>query len=323
MNTEHTGADRNLAEWPAVPRPEDWQDTCDTLHMWSQVIGKIRLAFSPWINHSWGVALYLTPGGLTTSPIPYRGRMFAIDFDFNVHELRIATSAGESRSFALEPMAVADFYSKTMQALNALDISVKIYTRPVEVVEAIRFEEDNRHASYDPDMTNRFWRALVQAARVFTEFRSRYIGKASPAHFFWGAFDLAATRFSGRIAPKHPGGVPNCPDWVMEEAYSHELASAGFWPGAGFGEAAFYAYAYPEPDGFRENSVEPEATFYSESLGEFVLPYEAVRTARNPDETLLAFLQTTYEAAADAGNWDRSALERGATPTLWPPFVRQ
>jgi len=315
--------DRMSDQWPVLARPEEWQDAYQTLHMWTQVVGKIRLALSPWINHSWSVALYVTPGGLTTSPIPYRGRIFAIDFDFHVHALRITTSAGDERSFPLKPMAVADFYRKTMDALEALDIDVKIYTRPVEVIEAIRFEDDKRHASYDPDMTNRFWRALIQATRVFTDFRARFIGKASPVHFFWGAFDLAATRFSGRTAPKHPGGVPNCPDWVMEEAYSHELASAGFWPGAGLGEAAFYAYAYPEPDGFRHRHVEPKAAFYSEALGEFVLPYEVVRTATHPDETLLSFLQTTYDSAADLAKWDRSALERGAASTLWPPFVRR
>jgi hypothetical protein len=299
--------------WPVLPPLGDWQETFTTVHMWTQIVGKIRLACAPPLNHWWGTALYVTTRGLTTSPISQGARSFAIDFDFVEHLLRIATSDGNERRFALEAMSVADFFSKTMSALRELNVEVRIFTKPVEVVEAIRFEEDRRHASYEREPVHLFWRALVQAERVFTEFRSRFIGKASPVHFFWGAFDLAATRFSGRPAPKHPGGVPNCADWVMGEAYSHEVSSAGLWPGSGVGgreEAAFYAYAYPQPAGFPEYPVRPQAAFFHARLGEFLLPYEAVRTAEKPDETLLAFLQSTYEAAATLAAWDRSALER-------------
>jgi hypothetical protein len=307
-----------INDWPALPHPEDWQDTYVTLHMWSQVIGKIRLLFSPWINHSWGVALYVTSRGLTTSPIPYKAQAFTIDFDFVHHVLRINTSMGETHAFKLEPMTVAEFYSKTMKTLLGLGIKAEIYTRPVEVVEAIHFELDDKHAGYDAHVVNRFWKALVLITQVFTDFRTRFIGKASPVHFFWGAFDLAVTRFSGRTAPKHPGGVPHCPDWVMEEAYSHELSSAGFWPGAGLGKPAFYSYAYPEPEGFRTCAIKPEAAYYSENMGEFILPYEAVQMDPNPDKIILSFLQSTYQAAADLGGWDRSALERGSSSPYDP-----
>jgi len=301
--------------WPQLPPLDDWQDTLDTVHMWTQIVGKVRLEQAPWINHSWGSALYLTTRGLTTSPIPYEDRTFAIDFDFARHVLQITTSTGEARSFSLRPMSVADFYEKTMRALGELGLEVAIYPKPVEVPDPIEaFPEDETHASYDADAANRFWRGLVQADRVFTNFRSRFIGKVSPVHFFWGAFDLAVTRFSGRDAPRHPGGVPNCADWVMEEAYSKELSSAGFWPGTGLGEAAFYSYAYPEPDGYRERDIEPQAAYYLDEMGEFVLPYEAVRTADEPDAALLAFLQSTYEAAADLADWNRDALEGEATP---------
>jgi Family of unknown function (DUF5996) len=302
--------DDATSAWPRLQPLAAWQDTFDTVHMWSQVVGKIRLVLGPWINHSWGSALYVTTSGLTTSPIPYGSRSFAIDFDFVEHMLRIRTSDGAEGAFALRPMPVADFYRKTMDALREVGVDVHILTRPVEVVEAIRFEEDQGHASYDADAIRRFWRALVQVERVFTAFRARFIGKVSPVHFFWGSFDLAVTRFSGRTAPKHPGGAPNCADWVMVEAYSHELSSAGFWPGQGLGEAAFYAYAYPAPDGFRAHAVKPDAAHFSEAMGEFILPYDAVRTADDPDQALLAFLQSTYEAAADLARWDRSALER-------------
>jgi hypothetical protein len=280
--------------------------------MWTQIAGKVRLKLAPWVNHSWGCALYVTTRGLSTSPIPHGAETFAIDFDFVEHRLRITTSRGSERSFALEPMSVADFYRATMHALAELGVDVVILARPVEVEEAIPFAEDDRHASYDADAVRRFWLSLVQAGRVFTEFRSRFIGKASPVHFFWGAFDLAVTRFSGRPAPPHPGGAPNCADWVMREAYSHEVSSAGFWPGAGLGEPAFYSYAYPEPAGYRSYAIEPESAYYHQGLREFVLPYERVRTADEPDETLLTFLQTTYEAAANLAQWDRRALERSA-----------
>ena len=302
------------APWPALPPLAAWQDTCGTLHMWLQVVGKVRLALAPWINHSWGLALYVTTRGLTTSPIAHGPRSFAIDFDFVDHLLHITTSGGAGRTFALAPMTVAAFYRKTLDALRELGVEVEIFTRPVEVVEAIRFEDDVRHASYDAHAVQRFWRALVQAARVFTAHRARFIGKASPVHLFWGSFDLAVTRFSGRTAPRHPGGAPHCADWVMQEAYSHELSSAGFWPGTGLGEAAFYAYAYPEPAGFRSRAVQPEAAYFHEAMGEFILPYEAVRTAPDPDRALLSFLQSTYAAAADLAHWDRAALERDAAP---------
>lgn len=296
--------------WPELPSLAAWQDTCTTLHMWTQIIGKIRMALSPAINHSWSVTLYVTTRGLTTSPIPCNAGTFAIDFDFIDHMLRITTSRGSRREFALEPMSVADFYRKTMQTLDELGIRVRIFTRPNEVEIATPFEDDEIHASYDADAVHRFWRALVMADRVLTDFRARFIGKASPVHFFWGAFDLAVTRFSGRTAPRHPGGAPNCPDRVMVEAYSHEVSSAGFWPGAGLGEAAFYAYAYPAPAGFNKQPVQPEAAYFHDKLGEFVLPYEAVRTANNPAQALLSFLQTTYDAAATLSHWDRHALER-------------
>ena len=301
------------APWPVLPPLGAWQETFTTVHMWSQIVGKIRLALAPPINHSWGVTAYVTTRGLTTSPIALGARSFAIDFDFVEHFLRISTSDGKERHFALEPMSVADFYSKTMSALRELEIDVHIFTRPVEVVEAIRFEEDRKHASYDREPVHLYWRALLRAERVFTEFRSRFIGKVSPVHFFWGGFDLAVTRFSGRTAPKHPGGIPNCPDSVMLDAYSHEVSSAGLWPGGGLGgreEAAFYSYAYPQPPGFAEFPVRPQAAFFHARLGEFILPYDAVRTADDPDQALLAFLQSTYEAAATLAAWDRSALER-------------
>ncbi len=295
--------------WPALPPLDAWQDTCTTLHMWTQIIGKIRMALSPHINHSWSVTLYVTTRGLTTSPIPCNAGIFAIDFDFIDHALRITTSAGGRREFALEPMPVAEFYRKTMQALGELGIRTRIFARPNEVAVAIPFEEDEIHAGYDADAVHRFWRALVMADRVLTNFRARFIGKVSPVHFFWGAFDLAVTRFSGRTAPRHPGGVPNCPNHVMVEAYSHEVSSAGFWPGTGLGEAAFYAYAYPAPAGFDKHSIAPEAAYFHDKLGEFILPYAAVQTADNPAQALLSFLQTTYDAAATLSHWDRSALE--------------
>lgn len=308
MTSGRTSDERGEA-WPALPL-EAWQDTYATLHMWTQVVGKVRLALAPMVNHWWQTALYVTCRGLSTSPIPYGAGAFHIDFDFLDHELRIGTSGGARRSFPLRPMPVADFYARTMAALKDLGIEVAIRPVPVEVPEAIPFEEDRRHASYDPEYAARCWRVLSQSHRVLERFRGRFTGKVSPVHFFWGAFDLAVTRFSGREAPEHPGGAPNVGDWVMHEAYSHEVSSAGFWPGAGLGEAAFYSYTYPEPPGFREHPVEPDAAYYHEGMGEFVLPYEAVRTADDPDRALLRFLQSTYDAAADLARWDRPALER-------------
>jgi hypothetical protein len=301
------------AIWPALPPLDDWRATFTTVHMWSQVVGKVRLALGANLNHWWGTALYVTTRGLTTSPIPYRDGSFAIDFDFLDHTLRITTSDGRTRTFALEPMPVADFFAKTMNALRELAIEVSIFTRPVEVVEAIRFEQDRSHESYDPRAVQLFWRAMVHIEPVLTEFRGRFVGKSSPVHFFWGGFDMAVTRFSGRKAPQHRGGIPNCADWVMHEAYSHEVSSAGFWAGGGLGgreEAAFYAYAYPQPAGFPEYPVLPSEAFFHAGLGEFVLPYEAVRTAEQPNHMLLSFLESTYRAAAELGAWDRAALER-------------
>lgn len=297
--------------WPDLPPLSDWEDTCATVHLWTQVVGKVRLAAGPALNHWWGVALYVTPRGLTTGPMPSAGGTFQIDFDFIAHALYVTTSDGRSQSFDLEPMSVADFYRRTMSALDALGIDVSIWPVPVELPEVTPFADDEQHASYDADAVHAFWRVLVAADRVFTAFRARFLGKSSPSHFFWGAFDLAVTRFSGRPAPKHPGGYPNVADWVMHEAYSHEVSSAGFWPGTGgLGEAAFYAYAYPTPDGFADADVEPNAAYFFDDLGEFILPYEAVRTAGDPDAALMAFLESTYAAAADLAGWDRAALER-------------
>jgi len=296
--------------WPSLPL-SDWQETYATLHMWTQIVGKLRLAQTPWVNHSWHIPLYVTARGLTTSPIPYGTRTFQVDFDFIGHQLLIQTSEGAGRTIALEPRSVAAFYEAVMKALRELDLQVRIHTRPNEVDPAIPFPEDRAHASYDADQANRFWRALVQSDRVLKAFRARFIGKCSPVHFFWGSFDLAVTRFSGRPAPPHPGGVPNFPDWIGREAYSHEVSSCGFWPGGGpVPMPVYYAYAYPEPAGFSAASVEAKGASYSAALHEFILPYHAVRTAGSPDDVLLTFLQSTYEAAANLGKWDRAALER-------------
>ena len=298
-----------LTSWPELPLAA-WRETYETLHLWTQVVGKIRYARSPWLNHSWHVALYVTSRGLTTSPIPDGTRSFQIDFDFIGHALRISTSDGAERQFALPGHSVASFYESVMAALAELGIRVSIDEMPNELPDPIRFSQDSRDASYDADAVRRFFQILVNADRVFKQFRTGFIGKASPVHFFWGSFDLAVTRFSGRRAPKHPGGVPNLPDAVACEAYSHEVSSAGFWPGSGaIDYPAFYSYAYPEPAGYRTTKVRPAAAFFGEALGEFILPYEAVRAAENPDRALLEFLQSTYEAAANAAKWDREALE--------------
>ncbi len=295
--------------WPELPT-KAWRETCETLHLWTQIVGKIRLAREPWLNHSWHVVLYVTPRGLTTSPIPDGTRTFQIDFDFIDHVLRISTSDGAQRQFALAGHSVASFYAAIMAELAQLGIHVAINETPNELPEPIRFSQDRQHASYDPDAVRRFLQILLNADRVFKQFRTAFLGKASPVHFFWGSFDLAVTRFSGRRAPRHPGGVPHLPDDVAAEAYSHEVSSAGFWPGSGaIDYPAFYSYAYPEPAGFRTTAVRPDAAFFSEALGEFILPYDAVRTAARPDQALLDFLQSTYEAAANAAKWDREALE--------------
>jgi len=295
--------------WPELPTAA-WRDTYATLHLWTQIVGKIRLTRTPWLNHSWHVTLYVTSRGLTTSPVPDGSRTFQIDFDFIDHILRIATSDGAQRQFALAGKSVASFYAATMAALAELGIAVAIDEMPSELPDPIRFPDDSAHASYDADAVGRLHRILVNCDRVFKQFRTGFLGKASPVHFFWGSFDLAVTRFSGRRAPRHPGGVPNLPDAVACEAYSHEESSAGFWPGSGAVDyPAFYSYAYPEPAGFRTSKVRPEAAFFSDALGEFILPYDAVRTADDPDRALLDFLQSSYEAAAVAANWDRDALE--------------
>jgi hypothetical protein len=279
--------------------------------MWTQIVGKIRLVQSPWVNHSWHTTLYVNSRGLTTSPIPYESRTFQIDFDFIDHQLLIETSDGAVSTVQLEPRSVADLYQELFARLAELGFHLTIRTMPNEVATAIPFDKDNEHASYDAEYANRLWRALVQIDRVFKQFRARFIGKCSPVHFFWGSFDLAVTRFSGRRAPEHPGGVPNLPDWVAREAYSHEVSSCGFWPGSDqMPEPVFYSYAYPEPEGFREAGVSPRGAVYSPEFKEYVLPYEDVRKSASPDETLLEFLQTSYEAAADSAGWDRSALER-------------
>jgi hypothetical protein len=295
--------------WPELPT-EEWRETYATLHLWTQIVGKIRLAKSPWLNHSWHVTLYVTPRGLTTSPVPDGTRTFQIDFDFIDHRLRISTSDGVNRHFALPGLSVASFYSTLMEALAELGIAVTIDEMPNELPDPVRFSQDTAHASYDPDAVGRLLQILVNCDRVFKQFRTGFLGKSSPVHFFWGSFDLAVTRFSGRRAPRHPGGVPNLPDAVAHEAYSHEVSSAGFWPGSGaIDYPAFYSYAYPEPAGFRTAKVRPDAAFFSEAMSEFVLPYDAVRKADDPDKALLDFLNSTYEAAANAAKWDRGALE--------------
>jgi hypothetical protein len=295
--------------WPDLPY-DAWNETRETLHLWTQIAGKIRLALTPWLNHSWHVPLYVDTCGLRTSPIPYGQRSFEIEFDFNAHILEIAASDGRRKQIPLEPRTVASFYEAVLSALRELGIAVAINDFPCEIPNAVPFSRDLAHAAYDPEFAQRFWKVLLQADRIFKQFRTGFVGKSSPVHFFWGSFDLALTRFSGRRAPPHPGGVPGLADEVVRDAYSHEVSSAGFWPGgSGVGYAAFYSYAYPEPDGFRTSPVEPEAAFFNESLGEFLLPYDAVRTASDPDATLLAFLNSTYEACARTGKWDRSALE--------------
>jgi hypothetical protein len=295
--------------WPDLPY-EAWKDSCATLHLWTQIVGKIRLSLTPWLNHSWHVPLYVTARGLTTSLIPDRDRSFEMAFDFVGGVLDITVSDGARKQVALEPRTVADFYALVMAALDELGITVAITDLPSEIAGAIPFRQDRQHGVYDAEYARRFWRVLLQVDRVLKLFRTGFIGKASPVHFFWGSFDMAVTRFSGRPAPPHPGGAPGLSDAVMREAYSHEVSSAGFWPGGGgLDHAAFYSYAYPEPEGFRATAVRPQRAFFNNQMGEFLLPYDAVRTAMDPDAALLDFLQSTYEAAANAGKWDRAALE--------------
>jgi hypothetical protein len=301
----------DAARWPALPYAA-WRDTCETLHLWTQVIGKVRLALTPWLNHSWHVTLYVTARGLGTPPIAHQARYFTIEFDFIDHVLWLRTSDGHFRQLMLKPMTVAEFYADVMVALREIGIDVRINEMPNEIPGAVPFPDDRTHASYDRDFAQKFWRVLLSSHEVFSHFRTGFLGKVSPVHFFWGSFDLAVTRFSGRQAPPHPGGVPNLPDAVAREAYSHEVSSAGFWPGGGpIDYPAFYSYAYPAPDGFAAAKVQPAEALYSKELGEFILPYDAVRTAREPEAALMAFLQSTYKAAADLGKWDRKDLECG------------
>jgi hypothetical protein len=295
--------------WPDIPLAA-WRDTCSTLQLWTQIVGKIRLGQTPWLNHSWHVPLYVTARGLTTSPIPHGVRVFEMQFDFLDRVLRIDTAEGARRDIALKPQTVADFHAALMGALADLELPVTITDYPCEIADAVAFSTDRVHAAYDADYAQRFWRVLLQVDRIMKRFRTGFIGKSSPVHFFWGSFDLAVTRFSGRRAPLFTGKVPRVADAVMCEAYSHEVSSAGFWPGGnGIDYPAFYSYAYPTPPGFRNATLRPTDAFYSDTLGEFLLPYEAVRNAPDPDAMLLAFFQSTYEAAANSAGWDRLALE--------------
>jgi len=295
--------------WPALP-VDEWQATRDTLQLWTQIVGKVRMMNGPLVNHWWNVPLYVTARGLTTSLMWHpSGEAFQIDFDFRSHVLEVVTASGEQRTLDLRPVPVAQFYAELMDVLEKLGVGTEIWPVPVEIEGAIPFPEDHVHAGYDRQQVECFWIALLQVRRVLHQFRSRFIGKVSPVHLFWGALDLAVTRFSGRPAPPHPGGAPNCGPRVMLEAYSHEVSSAGYWPG-GDGDGLFYSYAYPEPAGYRDMEVRPDGARFEAELGEFVLPYQLVREADDPDGLLLDFLQSTYEAAATTAHWDRAALER-------------
>jgi len=297
--------------WPPLPLDE-WADTYATLHMMTQVVGKVRLACAPMVNHWWQVALYVTPRGLTTSAVPHGTRLFRIDFDFLDHALKVEVSDGSRRTIELRSRPIAEFYRDVMDGLVALGVPVRIWPRPVEIEDPIPFDQDVTHTTYVPEHAHRCWQVLGQAARVMADFRSGFTGKCSPVHFFWGGFDLAVTRFSGRGAPEHPGGIPNLADRVTREAYSRECSSCGFWPGSGaVKEPAFYAYAYPEPEGYRDAAVRPDAAYYSDEMREYILPYEAVRSSRDPDRMILEFFQSTYDACADLAHWNRADLERG------------
>ena len=300
------------SQWADLPFAA-WRETCETLLLWTQIIGKVRIACTPLINHWWNATFAVTSRGLIAPAMTYRGRAFDIVFDFTEHRLRIEASDGRVEMLPLEPMTVADFYARFMRALRRLEIEVSIWTTPCEIENAIPFEQDRTHGQYDRIYVERFRQALVHANRVFTEFRARFIGKASPVHLFWGGLDLAVTRFSGRTAPPPQSKTPNVAKWVMDEAYSHEVSSCGFWSGnGGYGRAAFFVYAYPEPAGYGDTRLKTAEGFYDGNLGQFILPYDAVRQARDPDALLLSFLQETYEAAAELGKWDRKALERAA-----------
>jgi len=304
---------------PLLSYPEA-KETYATLHLFTQIIGKIKLGKLPWINHSWHVTLFVTPTGLTTSHLTDGNQHFQIDFDFIAHQLKIYTDSGEIRWFSLLDISVADFYNKVFNALKDLEIEAKINPIPCEIADCITFTSDTAHCTYNPEYAIAFHKSLLFSSDILTKFRSEFIGKASPVHFFWGSFDLAVSRFSGRPAPKHPGGVPHMPDWVAQEAYSHEVSSCGFWPGNdAVPYAAYYSYIYPEPEGFSKAKVEPAEAFYHPDLREFILPYEAVRASENPAEKLLGFLHSTYNAAADLAHWDRKALEKTTTNTLNTP----
>jgi hypothetical protein len=299
-----------LPPWPDLPL-SSWSETCETLHRWTQIVGKVRMTLTPLVNHWWNVTLYVTSRGLATSSIPFGMRSFEVVFDFVEHCLLIQTSDGANERLALAPMSVMDFYAEFTRRLRRLDIGVHIWTMPNEIENAIPFDLDKIHAQYDPVYAERFWRVLMQGDRVMKAFRARFIGKVSPVHFFWGSFDLAVTRFSGRRAPPPTGKAPNLANWVMREAYSHEVSSCGFWPGnGGYGQAAYYVYAYPEPAHYGTTKLRTPGAFYDGGLGEFILPYDVVRTSSDPEGLLLGFLQETYEAAADLAHWDRAALER-------------
>jgi hypothetical protein len=295
--------------WPDIPF-EPWKDSCATLHLWTQIVGKYRLARTPWINHSWHATFYVTSRGLTTSLIPVGSQGVQFDFDLIDHKLIGSLNDGSSKSFALEPMTVAEFYNQFLALTDELGVRTKIHGAPNEIADPIPFDKDTVHASYDADAVNRFWRALVQIDRVFKDFRTGFLGKVSPVHLFWGSFDLAVTRFSSRTAPLHPGGFPALPDTVTREAYSHEVSSAGFWPGGGpVDYPAFYSYAYPAPEGFSSQRVTPDEGFFDEKSGEYILPYSVVRNAADPDQTLLGFLESTYDAAARLAVWDQASLD--------------
>jgi hypothetical protein len=326
---ERAATGQHSGVWPPLPL-EEWSDTYGTLHMMTQVVGKVRLACAPMVNHWWQVPLYLTPRGLTTSSMPHGARTFAIDFDFIDHALRIQVSDGAARGIALRTRPVAEFYGEVMASLAALGVPVRIWPRPVEIEHPIAFDEDFEHTVYEPKHARRCWTVFAHTARVMEEFRSGFVGKCSPVHFFWGSFDMAVTRFSGRRAPEHPGGIPNLGDWVTREAYSRECSSCGFWPGSGpMPEPAFYAYMYPEPDGYRDHAIRPDQAFYSEEMREYLLPYETVRRAGDPDRMLHDFFRSTYEAGAELGGWDRRDLEHDypagrprAEPERAPAFPR-
>jgi hypothetical protein len=299
----------SLDPWPELPYAA-WQETCTTLHLWTQIAGKIRLARAPWLNHGWQVTLYVTTSGLTTSPIPDGDRSFELSFDLRQHHFDIEVSDGQSRRIPLKPMSVADFYAAVLRELESVGIDIEIDDLPSEIPDGIPFSRDHSHASYDPKYAQRFGQVLRQCDQVFKKFRTGFLGKSSPVHFFWGSFDLAVTRFSGRRAPLFTGTAPGLRQDVMQEAYSHEVSSAGFWPGGpGSIDASFYSYAYPSPPGFKDYRVQPKDASFSDALGEFVLPYERVRAAKDPAAELMSFLQSTYEAAADLAKWDRAALE--------------